>query len=62
MSRFQYLDLGLSVILVFIGAKMLASSFIKIPNLVSLGVIFVVLALSVLISWLRPPKREEPQE
>jgi tellurite resistance protein TerC len=58
MSRFHYLDLGLSVILVFIGVKMLAHHFVKVDNLVSLGVIFGVLALSVLASWLRPPKKE----
>jgi TerC family integral membrane protein len=62
MSRFHYLDLGLAVILTFIGAKMLATSFIKVPNLVSLAVIALVLAISVLISWLRPPKRQEAPE
>lgn len=59
MSRFHYLDIGLAVILVFIGAKMLATNLIKIPNLVSLGVIAAVLALSILVSWLRPPTDKE---
>ena len=39
MSRFQYLDLGLAAILVFIGMKMVGSSVYKVPNLVSLAVI-----------------------
>ncbi|HMR80556.1 MAG TPA: TerC family protein, partial [Polyangiaceae bacterium] len=45
MSRFHYLDIGLAVILVFIGAKMLGADFYKIPNFVSLGVIAGVLVL-----------------
>ncbi|HMR10291.1 MAG TPA: TerC family protein, partial [Polyangiaceae bacterium] len=47
MSRFHYLDIGLAVILVFIGAKMLGADFYKIPNFVSLGVIAGVLVLAV---------------
>ena len=60
MSRFHYLDLGLAVILVFIGAKMLLTQVVKVPNLVSLGVIAGVLAVSILVSMLRPPKPDEP--
>jgi tellurite resistance protein TerC len=62
MSRFQYLDIGLAVILVFIGAKMLFSSLYKIPNLVSLGVIGSVLTLSVIFSLLRQPKGQSVSE
>lgn len=56
MSRFHYLDLGLAIILTFIGAKMLASHVIKIPNLASLGVIAGVLTASIVLSILKPPK------
>lgn len=58
MSRFHYLDLGLAVILVFIGAKMLLSQLVKVPNLASLGVIAGVLTLSIVVSLLKPPKAE----
>lgn len=60
MSRFHYLDIGLAVILVFIGAKMLGADFYKIPNFVSLGVIAGVLVLAVVASLLKPVKRQEP--
>jgi tellurite resistance protein TerC len=53
MSRFQYLDIGLALILIFIGVKMTAVDFVKVPNLVSLGVIASVLTISVLASLLR---------
>jgi tellurite resistance protein TerC len=62
MSRFHYLDLGLAVILVFIGAKMVGSSFYKVPNLVSLGVIAGVLTLAVVASLLRKPEGQSVAE
>ena len=62
MSRFQYLDIGLAIILVFIGLKMVGSSFVKVPNLLSLGVIGSVLTLSVVFSLLRQPKGQSVSE
>ncbi|MCC6217324.1 MAG: TerC/Alx family metal homeostasis membrane protein [Polyangiaceae bacterium] len=58
MSRFRYLDVGVAMILVFIGAKMIASPFLKVPNLVSLGVILLLLVGAVVVSMLRPPPPE----
>ena len=56
MRRFHYLSYGLSVILVFIGIKMLISSFFPIPIHVALGVVGSVLVLSVALSlWFSPP-------
>lgn len=56
IDRFHYLKLGLSVVLVFIGAKMLATIFdIHVNTLVSLLVVAGVLISSVVISLLRPP-------
>lgn len=52
MQLFRFLRLGLAVILVFIGAKMLAERWIQIPTLASLAVIGGVLATSVLASIL----------
>ncbi len=56
MGKLRFLKLGLSVILSFVGAKMLAMSFVQIPPLVSLTVILVVLAGTIAASLLFPAK------
>jgi tellurite resistance protein TerC len=50
VDKFVYLKLGLSLVLVFIGAKMLLEQFLHIPILASLGVVGAVLATSILAS------------
>ena len=60
MSRFRYLKLGLSAVLVFVGAKMVLADVYKVPIAVSLGVIAAILAVSVIASLLRS-RREELQ-
>ena len=51
-ERFSMLKYGLSVILVFIGIKMLIVDFFHIPIAISLGVVGGILALTLLInSW-----------
>src|SRR5262245_60233908 len=57
MRLFHYLNYGLSVVLVFIGVKMLASMKYDIPTWVTLLVIAVVFGLSILAS-VRFPKKE----
>ncbi len=59
MSRFHYLDIGLACILGFVGVKMLAAEIVHIPNLVSLGVIALMLGIAITASLLRP-KRPTP--
>jgi tellurite resistance protein TerC len=55
MGLFHYLKLGLSIILMFVGIKMLLShSDYKIPIGLSLGFIVAVLAISVVLSIMRP--------
>jgi tellurite resistance protein TerC len=49
-SKFHLLSYGLSLILVFIGSKMLLIDVFKIPVLVSLGVVVAILALTMWIS------------
>jgi tellurite resistance protein TerC len=49
-DRFEHLKTGLAFILVFIGAKMLVEDLWHIPIAVSLGVIVIALAVSVLAS------------
>jgi tellurite resistance protein TerC len=60
MSMFQYLNLGLAVVLVFVGTKMLISDFYKMPALLALGVIMGVLGVSVMLSVVKP-RKEKPR-
>jgi len=55
VDKFVYLKLGLSLVLVFIGAKMLLEAVFHIPIGVSLGVVALVLASSIgaSIKWPR---------
>lgn len=55
VDKFVYLKLGLSLVLIFIGAKMLLEPFLHIPIVASLGVVAAVLAASILAS-LRWPR------
>lgn len=60
MGRFHYLGTGLAVILLFIGAKMVLSSVLKVTPLLSLGVIVSVLTVSVCASLLRSARAASP--
>ena len=55
-AKFHLLSYGLSVILVFIGTKMMLIDVFKIPVAVSLGVVVAILALTMLISVKTAPK------
>jgi tellurite resistance protein TerC len=57
IHKFHYLKLGLAVVLTFVGVKMLLGSVYEIPILVSLLVIAVILAVSVVASVVFPPKK-----
>lgn len=57
MDMFHYLKYGLSAILTFVGIKMLISGFYKIPDLMALGIIGGLLAVSILLSILKPHQR-----
>lgn len=60
MQVFRFLKVGLAVILVFIGVKMLIEHWVQITTATSLGVIGGVLTTSVLMSVLirQPPKSD----
>jgi tellurite resistance protein TerC len=55
MDLFRFLKTGISVILFYVGVKMLVSSFIHIPALLSLCVVLGMLAASILLSVLVKP-------
>ena len=57
-DRFKYLQIGLAIILVYVGIKMIVSEWYHIPTLLSLGVIAVVLAASIWASLKWAPREE----
>lgn len=59
MRLFHYLHYGLSLILIFIGGKLLLSEVYHMSMGLSLGVVGVILALSVVASLLFPKPEEE---
>ena len=56
MELFHYLHYGLSLVLIFVGLKMLAAHYIQISTVWALTIVLGVLASSVLASVLRPQK------
>jgi len=52
MKLFRFLNIGLAVVLTFIGAKMLVSKWVEIPIGLSLGLIAAVLTVSIVASVL----------
>ncbi|MCI0348067.1 MAG: TerC family protein [Acidobacteriales bacterium] len=57
MEIFRFLPYGLATILIFIGAKMAASDYVKVPIIVALAVVAGVLATSVAASLIFPKRR-----
>jgi tellurite resistance protein TerC len=60
LGRFEYLKVGLALVLVFIGAKMAASGWIHIPSAVSLLVVAALLGGSVAFSLRRTRAEAAP--
>ena len=56
MDLFHYLHYGLSVVLIFIGVKMLGSQYFDIPTEWSLAIVLLVLGASIIASLLNPQK------
>jgi tellurite resistance protein TerC len=54
VGMFHYLSVGLSAILVLIGAKMLLTDVVAVPTAASLAAVGVILAVSIVASVLRP--------
>ncbi len=60
--KFRYLKVGLSVVLSYVGVKMLIADWYKIPTVISLGVIVLLIGGSILVSFLIPEKSAEGDE
>ena len=53
LDRFRYLHYGLGALLAFVALKMLTARWIALPVTLSLAVIGAILAITVLLSWLK---------
>lgn len=62
MRLFHHLHYGLSVILVFVGVKMMLSDIYKIPIGISLGVVGLIIIGSISASLIWPRKEPKPTE
>ena len=60
IHRFVYLKLGLSIVLIWVGVKMLLLEVWKVPTLLSLGVVTAIIAVAVIAS-LRATRGLEPE-
>ena len=56
MERFAYLKPAVALILVFVGAKMVAAHWVHLPTGISLGIILAVLSAAIVASVLKRPK------
>jgi tellurite resistance protein TerC len=54
---FRFLHYGLATILIFVGSKMLAADYFRIPIAATLGVVAGVLLISILASTVFPAKK-----
>ncbi|MES2178078.1 MAG: TerC family protein [Gemmatimonadota bacterium] len=61
VTKFYLLKYGLALILTFVGAKMLLEHWIHIPIMLSLGVVVVVLAGSIIASLVWPQAKPESE-
>ena len=57
-ERFKYVQPGLALVLVFVGAKMALSDWVKIPVLASLAVIVLLVGGSILLSLIKPSRHQ----
>ncbi|CAN5884541.1 TerC family protein [soil metagenome] len=61
-GRFRYLNLGLGVILAFVGVKMIIAEWYHFPTTISLAVIVVVLMVTITLSLRADRTSETPSE
>jgi tellurite resistance protein TerC len=58
IQYFRYLKIGLSIVLVFIGLKMVLEHYLPIPTPLSLGIVVLIIAGSILLS-VKATRREK---
>jgi tellurite resistance protein TerC len=58
IGKFHLLKPALAAVLLFVGAKMLLVDFVKLPIVLSLGVVAGLIAAGVIASLLIPPRRD----
>jgi tellurite resistance protein TerC len=56
-DRFSLLKYGLAIVLIFVGVKMMLIDVVKIPVLLSLGIVATIIATSVIASLRRDARR-----
>ncbi len=61
IDKFRYLSAGLAFILIFVGLKMVASDYYKLPIHIALLVIIGILAFSIIASFVFKNKNEADQ-
>ena len=54
MDKFHYLHYGLSLVLIFVGLKMIGEHYLEIPTEWTLGIVLGVLGTSIAASMARP--------
>jgi tellurite resistance protein TerC len=59
-GKFRYLNIGLGVVLGFVGTKMLISSWVHVPTWVSLAVIIVVIGTAIVASIRADAREPDP--
>jgi TerC family integral membrane protein len=57
IERFRYLKIGLAIVLLFVGTKMMLADFYEIPIVLSLAIVLGILAASILAS--SAPRKQE---
>jgi tellurite resistance protein TerC len=58
MTKFCYLEVGLALVLFFVGLKMLLGAFVEVPIGISLGVVAALLGGSIVASLLRRDRED----
>jgi tellurite resistance protein TerC len=57
MEMFRFLHYGLSLVLIFVGTKMLLSHYVEIPTHIALAAVASILSVSVIASLAHPKKQ-----
>ena len=61
MGKFRFLNVGLALVLAFVGLKMLGEHWVHVPIPVSLGIVFTLIVGSVIASLMFPEKEGAPK-